>query len=114
MTQTGGMISVYHGEPVLFSCSSADRIVLREKEKIQAGDLVFDLDTGDTMYFDGSQYCTIATRNDLATPYEVMDRAEIRKVERVKVRHCPDCGAPVDRSARTCAYCGVPYPVEYE
>lgn len=24
--------------------------------------------------------------------------------------HCPTCGAPVDLTARSCPYCGVPYP----
>lgn len=24
--------------------------------------------------------------------------------------HCPSCGAPVDLTARSCPYCGVPYP----
>lgn len=113
MTQTDGMISEYHGM-VLVSCSSKDREMLRETGKIHAGDLFFEVDTGNTMCFDGAQYSTIATQDDLAMAYGITDRVETRKVDRVKVCHCPDCGAPVDRSARTCAYCGVPYPVEYE
>lgn len=114
MTQVGGMISAYHGQIVLPCYSSIDKAMLIETGKIHTGDLLFEKDTGNTVYFDGSQYVVIATQKDFATSYEFMNHIENCKVERVKARHCPDCGAPVDFSARVCVYCGVPYPIEYE
>ncbi len=84
---------------------------MKNSGSVHVGDLLIDSQSGGLYVFDGSGFDPIADcYND-----PLYDASKYHtKMERVKVCHCPDCGAPVDRSARVCAYCGVPYPIEYE